>query len=72
MIRSAGLGDAAAIRRVAKRAYQIYVQDLGRPPAPMVADFEHHTEHDRVIVWDEDWHHMRLCRPHHRRSSSPS
>jgi len=50
IIRLARPEDAPAIGRVAKEAYHVYVERLGRPPAPMVADFEHHIARDWVIV----------------------
>ncbi len=50
LIREALSSDAEAIRRIAEGAYAIYVERLGRPPAPMVADFERHIEQDWVII----------------------
>ena len=38
-IRLAGPGDLEDIRRIARSAYALYVQRIGRKPAPMVADF---------------------------------
>ncbi|MGI9418537.1 MAG: GNAT family N-acetyltransferase [Geminicoccaceae bacterium] len=52
MIRLAKPEEAAAIQDVAERAYQIYVEDLGRPPAPMIADFAKHIDRDWVIVFE--------------------
>ena len=54
MIRLAGPDDATAIQGIAESAYQIYIGDLGRPPAPMVADFARHLDRDRVVVFELD------------------
>ena len=40
LIRRAGPGDAAALRAIAATAYEKYVPRIGRPPAPMTADYE--------------------------------
>ena len=50
MIRLASPEDVPAIERVAENAYHVYVERLGRPPAPMAADFGHHIARDWVIV----------------------
>ncbi len=39
-IRAADEADIEDVRACAERAYSIYVQRIGRKPAPMVADFE--------------------------------
>ncbi|WP_425405517.1 GNAT family N-acetyltransferase [Hwanghaeella sp.] len=39
-IRPARAGDLDAVRRCAVAAYEIYVDRIGRKPAPMVADFD--------------------------------
>ncbi len=39
MIRRADPGDADALRAIAAAAYQKYVPRIGRPPAPMTADY---------------------------------
>jgi ribosomal protein S18 acetylase RimI-like enzyme len=54
LIRKALASDAAPIRRVAEDAYAVYAESLGRPPAPMVADFERHIREDWVIVAERD------------------
>jgi GNAT superfamily N-acetyltransferase len=38
-IRPARAHDAAAMGRIADAAYEIYVSRIGRPPAPMLADY---------------------------------
>ena len=40
LIRRAGPGDAVALRAIAAAAYEKYVPRIGRPPAPMTADYE--------------------------------
>ena len=40
MIRKALETDIEAVKRCARAAYAIYVERIGREPAPMVADFE--------------------------------
>ena len=39
MIRRATPGDVAALRAIASAAYRKYVPRIGRPPAPMTADY---------------------------------
>jgi len=50
MIRQARPEDAATIRRIAEEAYRVYVQRLGKAPAPMIADFVAHIDQDWVVV----------------------
>lgn len=57
-IRLARAEDAGAIGQVAKDAYHVYIERLGRPPAPMIADFEHHIARDWVIIAERNG---RLC-----------
>lgn len=38
-VRAAGAGDAAAIQALVHAAYSPYVERIGRPPAPMLADY---------------------------------
>jgi len=40
IIRTATPKDVSAIRNCAKAAYTRYIPTIGRPPAPMVADFD--------------------------------
>ena len=54
MIRPARPEDAGAIGEIARKAYYVYVERIGRPPAPMVADFERHIAQDWVIVAERD------------------
>jgi len=54
LIRLARSDDADRIRFIADAAYQGYLSKLGRPPAPMIADFEHHILKDRVTVFEEN------------------
>lgn len=39
IVRAATASDVAALRAVAEAAYQGYVPRIGRPPAPMTADY---------------------------------
>lgn len=52
MIRRALPDDVPAIRRIAENAYQPYLAQLGKKPAPMVADFKKHVDEDWVVVFD--------------------
>jgi GNAT superfamily N-acetyltransferase len=38
-VRRAGASDVGALTELARAAYQIYVPRIGRPPAPMTADY---------------------------------
>ena len=49
VIRQASIADLAEIQQCAIEAYTKYVQRIGKPPAPMVADFENQI--DRKQVW---------------------
>jgi N-acetylglutamate synthase-like GNAT family acetyltransferase len=49
-IRRATNADLGAIRRLITDAYTKYVQRVGRPPAPMTADYAGALEHSRVWV----------------------
>ena len=49
-IRPAVAGDVAAMRRIAGRAYMVYVPRIGRKPAPMIADFAGHVARNEAFV----------------------
>lgn len=49
-IRLAGASDVDAIRQCAVEAYSKYIQRIGKPPAPMVADFNTLVIAGRVAV----------------------
>ncbi len=49
-IRAAAAADAARIGAIARAAYDMYVARIGRPPAPMVADFAAHIAAGQVVV----------------------
>ncbi|MEQ9640960.1 MAG: GNAT family N-acetyltransferase [Alphaproteobacteria bacterium] len=53
-IRLATQADLPAIRAVARAAYAIYVERMGREPAPMVADFASQIGEGQVHVLDAD------------------
>lgn len=44
----------AAIEWIARDAYSIYLKRLGKPPAPMIADFAHHVDQNDVLVFEQD------------------
>jgi GNAT superfamily N-acetyltransferase len=48
-LRKAGPADVAEIRAIAAAAYEPYVARIGRPPAPMTADYA--AAVDRGEVW---------------------
>ena len=49
-IRPAMPEDAAALGAIAEAAYQPYIVEMGRKPAPMVADFDAHIAKDICLV----------------------
>ena len=49
-IRSALKGDAKMMQAIASAAYQPYVEEMGRQPAPMIADFDAHIAKDVCLV----------------------
>lgn len=49
-IRLATRDDVDAVRACARAAYAIYVERIGKPPAPMVADFDRHVARHHVYV----------------------
>jgi ribosomal protein S18 acetylase RimI-like enzyme len=53
-IRQAADGDVTAIRGVVEAAYSGYVPRIGRPPAPMTADYETLVAAGDVWVGDAD------------------
>ncbi len=53
-LRRAGPADAAAIKLLAERAYAKWVPVLGRPPAPMSADYAVMLEDHRIDLHEVD------------------
>ena len=49
-IRSALKGDAKMMQAIASAAYQPYIKEIGRKPAPMIADFDTHIAKDVCLV----------------------
>src|SRR5260370_12810124 len=49
-IRRATTADLTDIRRLIADAYMKYIERIGRPPAPMTADYAAVLEHSRVWV----------------------
>ncbi len=46
----ATLSDAPNLVRLAQEAYRHYIGRIGRPPAPMLADFNRHIIDDTVFI----------------------
>ena len=44
------MSDAVVMRQIAHAAYAQYVEAIGRPPAPMTADYAKHLQHDHCFV----------------------
>src|SRR5262245_37027847 len=53
-IRRATISDLAAIRQLINDAYEKYIERIGRPPAPMIADYAAALAHSRVWVLETD------------------
>ena len=49
-IRNATLSDCPFVSDCARRAYAVYVDRIGKEPAPMVANFERHIRDGEVSV----------------------
>ena len=52
-IRRATTADLADIRQLIADAYTKYIERIGRPPAPMTADYAAALEHSRVWVLED-------------------
>ncbi len=52
-IRRASTADLTAIGQVISDAYSKYIERIGRPPAPMTADYTAALEHSRVWVLED-------------------
>ncbi len=52
--RPAGNADVATVRTIAEAAYQPYVAEIGRAPAPMVADFAAAAAAGDLFVLEEE------------------
>ena len=53
-IRKAVKADLPGIRACAENAYRMYIECIGREPAPMVADFAASIERGHLLVIDQD------------------
>ena len=53
-IRRAGADDAAGIAACVRAAYSPYIERIGRPPGPMLDDYDHVVRDHRVYVIEED------------------
>lgn len=52
-IRPAATGDVSAMIAIATAAYVIYIERIGREPAPMIADFAQHVSaHEGYVLED--------------------
>lgn len=51
-IRPATIADVPQIAAIAHAAYNIYVARIGKPPAPMIADFATHVINQEIFVDD--------------------
>ena len=49
-IRDAVVADATEVARIAGEAYTQYVARMGKPPAPMIANFAQHIQADTVLL----------------------
>jgi ribosomal protein S18 acetylase RimI-like enzyme len=52
-IRPAERGDAAVVRDLVRMAYSMYVERIGKEPAPMLEDYDALIRAGEVWVWDE-------------------
>ena len=50
MIRSGQVGDADHLLAIARGAYQQYVAEMGKEPAPMLTNYDQHLAEDDVMV----------------------
>jgi ribosomal protein S18 acetylase RimI-like enzyme len=50
VLRPAAPGDAAAIQRIARDAFEMYTERIGREPEPMVVDYAEIIEQGGVMV----------------------
>ena len=46
--------DAKQLSGIAIRAYQQYVEAIGKPPAPMTADYQYHLDNDIIVTAKQD------------------
>jgi N-acetylglutamate synthase-like GNAT family acetyltransferase len=53
-IRSARESDAVALREIVERAYSVYIERIGRRPAPMNADYAQKISEGCISVADKD------------------
>lgn len=52
-IRTAGQGDLAAIERIVRDAFSIYIPRMDREPGPMLQDYAAHVAAGNAFVLDE-------------------
>ena len=46
--------NAKQLSDIAIRAYQQYVDAIGKPPAPMTADYQYHLDNDIIVTAKQD------------------
>lgn len=49
-IRAAKASDLEPVQRCARAAFEVYIERMGKTPAPMVADFQSHIAAGQMIV----------------------
>jgi len=54
MIRQALESDCAAITACAEAAYHMYIERMGKPPAPMVADFKSQISDKKIYLLEQE------------------
>lgn len=54
ILRRAKADDVPALHDIAERAYGVYVERIGRRPAPMDDDYSERIRTARVFVADDD------------------
>src|ERR1700688_2541091 len=53
-IRAARAADVPAVERIVRRAYELYLPRMDRPPAPMLADYRAQVAEGAVSVVESD------------------
>ena len=53
-LRRAGAGDASGIAECVRAAYSRYIERIGRPPGPMLDDYDQVVRDHRAYVIEED------------------
>lgn len=56
LLRPAKLTDAPAVKACVDRAFEHYIERIGRKPAPMLMDYEHEIREHQVHVVEDGGH----------------